>query len=175
MLCPKFDQKKNRYFSLILNLLLSLFVVGAVIWWYNLLQSNRCLIYILLLDCLYKPVIIVSKLQYNNNSMFWIIKIHTWDIRSHTDLIAFYTRLHFSLIAEYTFSWLDPKIISHYQFSLYKFAVWLIQTDIQRNTFSIIFKWQFNRNKLQLTKNEILWKRFKYKKKSIWINDFIKQ
>ena len=65
MLCPKFDQKKNRWFSLILNSLSS-FAVDVVICLYSSSQSNNRLICILVFVCWYKPVIIVSKLQYNN-------------------------------------------------------------------------------------------------------------
>ena len=41
-------------------------IIYDVICSYNLLQSNICLICILLFDCLYEPMIIVSKLHYNN-------------------------------------------------------------------------------------------------------------
>ena len=55
--CPKFDQKKNKYFSLVLNILSSIFGVDWAIWCTNLLHSATVLIYRSFLLCLYRPVI----------------------------------------------------------------------------------------------------------------------
>ena len=137
---------KNKYFSLILNSLSSLFAVDAVCW-YNLIQSNNCLICILLFDCLLKPVIIVSKLQCNNY-MNVLNNNKTHDTCAPILIWFFFV---VSCVSHWLLNivlfWLNSKMLWHYQWALYGFVTWFVEIDMQWMIFVMTLKlWLIDNN-----------------------------